>query len=334
MNNFGKTVLIGGAGALLAYVGYKGVKSYIETKKQLDKKDQEEETELKKSGLSRERVREIMIPEVDDLNLVKKLYLSVLHNPEFDIDIFDIDKCLDAGHKTIHVRQDKSNQFFELLLEIPGTVFTERGNYLLPTIGNYVSAYSSLSRELGEEVIKFTPTPHHNLVGYFVLTDKVIDGKEVHPDKASQQYFRIPREVYSEFADQQHDGLTKYIEQFLLQRQNGGFEDTEDGKAVLRMQGDEYYIEDVVLMSKISMPIQHNSGTFELGVNLESAVKCLKYALDNLEIKRNPRQAQEGIRPTNIMFHSWDGDSWDMFGYYEEQGDGEITVGTYTSRQA
>lgn len=330
MNTFGKSILALSVAAVFGVAGYKAFKSYTKTKQELDKKDQDEEKELNKSGLTREAVRDFMVPKLDDKNLVKKLYVSALHNPEFDIDTFDIDKAINGGVTTVHVRQDDENRYLEFLLEIPSVVFTGYGNYRIPTIGNYVSSYSSLARELGDEVIKFTSTPHHNLEGYYVLTEKVIDGKEVPENEAGQQYLRIPKDVYKSLADHKHDGLTKYIEQFHLERLNGG--DPDNSTLTVSNDGDLYYVEDVVLMSKISIPIQQASGPFELGVNLESATRCLKYILDNLEVKRNRDQAQEGIRPTQILFHSWNGNYWDMLGYYEEESNGEITSGTYTYR--
>lgn len=289
----------------LAFVAYKSYKNWKKRKEREEEVESKRKEELDSMGVSVEKLdKEIDIDE-DENNLVKGLYVGVRFNPEWDLDIIDVDTCLEKSN-IIHLMQFNKGHL-SFVFEIPEI----KNN--TPKIGDYITKFSSTANKLWEDIVKYSPKPKTSLLGYFIVSYKEKDS-----DETKYGYLRIPESLYSPFADDKHDGLTEYIHRLrtgqeqkstVLDGVNFGDTGVVEMKAI-----------DVQLFFQIEFPIQTKNS---YGINLMSGMKCLRYLTENVTVKgKNGRE----VEYRNIFFHAPNpiDKEWDFMYYYDTDSNNNV----------
>lgn len=202
METFGKIVKILLAGAGLGILGFLVRREFKKSVERQVLEDKARDEKLLEAGIDPERFDKEMVPGVDDENMVKALYISL--DTEIDKDIIDIQNCIDNDN-VIHLRQfdvEGRDKTIDILFEIPETS-SERGNFNVPKITDYINAFMAKKNELEKELKQQIRT---GLEGYFVVQFKDSRGHKI------QGIRRIPKELHLPYSRGKNDGLVDYID--------------------------------------------------------------------------------------------------------------------------
>ena len=318
----GKFLAVLGYTLMAAGLLYIGKREFDKAKNSLKSNESKDREALKSIGTSRERMEAEIIPIIDDGNLVKKAFVAVSSNPEWDMDVIKISKedgdddipgCLDT-EQVIHVLQHGRN--IELLFEIPGS--TRKGGYNSPKIGNYITEFNRVVKEVTKDIIKVTPNPRTKLVGYFVIKTEEKESGSVYTE-----YVEIPKELYQAFSSDKHDGLAEYIEWI----EDGNVPSLND----LGLEEDEDYkfsLESVFLGYSVTYPIRVGGNP---GIGLDTLVGSLKYMVESIKVTRT-RQDSDGLTYDRVMFHALEDEKMNsgMTCYYTTNESGNVIQDEYT----
>lgn len=332
-------------GAILV-VGAVVIKIAKEESKKIKEEENKKDKKLEKLGLSnKEKTEEEFDNEVDKDNFVKVLYYCIEFGEPLKMiwnrDIFRVmseyknGKSLRNGildnENVIHVMQSENRKGEEMLdfyFEIPEITFNEkhyskdrRNNY--PEIGDYIRTFKDAAIYMSDNIIRFTPKPIWELVGYYIVSYKVKDkdGKFI---EERQKQIRIPKRDFEKFANEGHDGLFEFVKH----RYSAILEEKLCEPIYVEIsdpsinEGDETYdfkLKTLVLMFKVSFPIAKEKGTNVIGINIETALKCIKYLTEDLEVKK--RRNGKSVKYNHVMFQSRDYDhpkikEFDFLKYY------------------
>lgn len=303
MENLGKIVkiLIAGVG-----VGTLGYLLHREYKKSIIRQVQEDEklgNELKEAGIDPERFNKENVSDVTE-NMVKALYMSV--DTEIDEDIIDIQNCIDNDN-VIHLRQfdiEGRDKTIDILFEIPESS-SERGNFNVPKIADYINAFMKKKNELEKDLDQQIRT---GLEGYFVVKFKNNDG---HPMIGT---ISIPKELHLQYARGKNDGLVSYIDQMrALDLKNVDLSNFKiEG-------GTDLQVLDIKLLFKLSI-------NREL-TKLSTVREILKNLVD-FEVERQGSYLKTIYK--YIMFNAYGpAGNWSLLHYYTYRKDEGIVIEDY-----
>ena len=315
-----------------------------EEKKKFEKEEKEIDKGLDNLGLNKEKAEEEFKNKSDERNFVKALYHTIefgsLDGEVWDRDLIRIHSEIGKNGKSkgngaldnenvIHVMQSdapKGGEILEFYFEIPSSTYMENAQQRYPRIGDYIKAFKLAATHMSDSIIKFTPKPIWELIGYYVISYK-IRGREIigeNGEKVPEEFqtqIKIPKKDYESFADinEKHDGLFDYIKS-MYKRISGGKKQNPIQVEIINPDlkpWEEIYdlkIVAPVLMFKISFQIAREGGPNSLGINLKTATKCLRYLTEDLVISRNrdttkrflEKNINIEIRYNHVMFHSKD----------------------------
>lgn len=292
MENFGKIAkfILASAGiGILGYLVSREYKKSVERQKQEDKQREEELTEV---GIDPERFEKEMVPGIDDENQVKALFMSV--DTEIDEDIINVQNCIDNDN-VIHLRQfdtDQRDKTIDFLFEIPESS-SERGNYSVPKIADYINAFMKKKNELEKKLKQQIRT---GLEGYFVVKFKNEYG---HPMMGT---VRIPKEIHLPYAYGKNDGLVDYIDQMRLDN-------------LKKIDLSNFKINDVTDIEVIDIKL-----LFKLSINRELVgLKTLKEILINdlIDFEVNRSGSNSKTIYEYVMFNAYGpAGNWSLLHYY------------------
>lgn len=303
-----KTTKILGVLAVAAGLGYVLYKKYKKEMSKLEYEEKVEEKKLNDLGVSKKKVEKEMVP--GDNNLTKAIYAGIITNTKWDLDLIDIDGCLNHEN-VIHVIENDSQLSF--LIEIPSF---KDWSHKTPSIGDYITCFSKAADHMWYDITKISKRgerfrPITRLEGYFVVS-YVNDEEE-----EEYKYIKIPEELYKQYSRGKHDGLVEYISAVRDGKETNALEidDSIEGKAI-----------DVQLFFRISYPIQRPMSN-SVGLTLDTGLECLKYLVDELEIGKNSTVTYD-----HIMFHVpvKAGEDINLFKYYTIDENNTIIIDEYT----
>ena len=337
-----------GVGALIV-AGVVVVKIIKEESKKLDNEEKKINKEFEDLGLSKEKVKEEFNKEEDKDNYVKAIYHSIMFgsvdNECLDRDLLKVcsdyknGKSLRNGaldnENVIHVMQSdtpKGEKLLDFYFEIPEFTY-KQGTFKYPKLKDFIRNIRLAALYMSSNIIRYTPMPVWELIGYYVISYKIkgrIDPKTKEPI-VYQKQIRIPKKDYEKYADDKHDGLFNYIKDIYRKIVN----DEERRPIEISLydpdlkEGEEIYDWKFiipVLMFKVSFPIATYNGPEAIGINIKTAIKCLKYLTEELVISQDSGRGRLGgashteIRYEHIMFHSknykYPEEGFDFMKYY------------------
>ena len=340
MNRKTEKILIGiGLGLLGIFGGYKLVKAYKKGIEELENQELEETQDLENAGVNTSKLKEEI--KDDEKDFSKMLYTAVRFNSDIDLDLIELHgdvmraskgslDLIDSG-EVIHVRQridtnkrGESRRKLDFLIEIKDW-FKE--SYRGPKIGNYLTTFKEAAEKLSGEIIRFTEPAKHKLVGFVAISHDTPDGNDV-----VVEYKRLDPKVYSEYADDKHDGLTKFYEiektRFLSM-----------GQSYTKEYGDWIYtncpeldkndqstlVEDIILMYQISFPVRSNQPGELYGIDTNTGIKCIKYLTEDMIVGR---EGGKEHKYKHLIFHAPDPETGDpsLVWYYTVNDNENVVI--------
>lgn len=270
---------------------------------------------------------------VDENNLVYAL-LYAMEFGELDGEIWDRDlirttskkgksNSIDS-EKVIHVIQSDTGQGEELLefhFEVPHTTYG-KNSYMYPKTLDYKETLSQAGMEVAKRFVGQQTPDIWGFVGYYVINYKIRNRDTGKPrlDKYGnpeifQKHVRIPKKDYMEENSDSNKDQDKLLVERIKKINNG----IASGNRIKfnistydsSLRDDEDYydlkLETSVLMYRIAFKIETPQKN---GINLEKALRCLKYFTESVEVKSsNHKWNSLSTIYNHILFHSKDGDN-------------------------
>ncbi len=333
MNKKTEKILVGiGLGLLGIFGIYKFVKSYKKGMEELKNQEFAETEELENAGVDTGKLKEEV--EDDEKDFTKMLYTATRFNAELDEDLFDVwgdNGVIDnLDSKVIHVRQrfdtknkhGESRRRLDFMIDIPDyTSNSFRG----PKIGNFLTVFKETAVYMSDAIVKFSSPATRKLVCFAVISRKK-NGEDV------IEYREIIPEVYKNFADGEHDGLTKFYETETGRLNHTGVKDyIKDADWIftncpdLRKDDDTLLIERLILQFVISFPIRSNKPGELYGIDVKTGIECIKYMTEKMIVGRE--DSRNKIEYRNLMFNAPNPDGEpDMSWYYDTDDDNKVII--------
>lgn len=300
---------IGGLG-LGAFGIWRFIKGWREGMEELEEQEARETGDLEDAGVDTSKLKSEI--KEDEKDFTRMLFVAARFNSDLDEDLFDIDG--DGGvidnldSKVIHVRQridtkgkhGESRRMLDFNIDIPDYVSESfRG----PKIGNFLTTFSETAKTLSNEIVKFSPAARHKLVGFVVISRKDEDGN------SKIEYRQLKDVVYKEFADDKHDGLTKFYETEKSRlNTTGAYDYIKEAKWLfancpdLKEDDETLLIENIVLQYIISFPIRSNRPGELYGIDTKTGIECIKYLTEDLCVGREDSRYK--VTYQNLMFNA------------------------------
>lgn len=344
MKRSGKIALaIAGAGV----VGYFAYRHYKKVSKKILVVEQEEVKEIEDLGLDPKRVEEELVPEVDDKNFIKLLYMAARECPRIEENM--IDEAVYSDDPICYVMQSKfwnkkenaEVNTIDFHFEIPDD---QLGRFKMR---DFVVSGKNLGKTLWNEVIRFCEEPHQSLNGYMV-----IGFSETPSGKIKQQVLKIPaflqsNEKYTE--NSRSNGLEEFVKAInsndaetfeWIQAELPKYLESSLDKEVYNVK-----VYRAFLTFKISFNIvnqSENPGTYRFGVDLKRAVNMLDHIVNKFEVKtldtqyetvvgncttyRKPTDPEELFYEKLVFCAPGEDNDLPFFRYYDEDEDGHVFV--------
>lgn len=281
-------------------------------KKEL-KQIKNEETAARKavenSGISFDKLKE-QVPEVDDPNaFIKCVATGMFFNSNVLEDYLDLDLAFpkngDPGIIHIIESKCKDEKRLDFVFELPNYV---RGAFGRPQIADYIRTIKETSNLANDEIVK-GPRPFFNVelyVGVRYIFDEEKQSLDNSKDPESS-FYRLPKSVYEEFADDRYDGLDNYYRDSII---NGRFETPEFKKllveqGIVDIQERHFEVADLRVMIRVSYKVAGENCT---GINFLKASRVATYFADHLEVGHGDgrRSSTNKVRFEHIMIHPID----------------------------
>jgi hypothetical protein len=321
-------ILLGilGLGAAIG-AGIWFVKSYKKGMEELENQESKETEDLENLGVNTDKLRDEV--KKDEKDFSRMLYVAARFNSDLDVDMFDMEKVIDnLDERTIHVRQKidtnkhgESRRKLEFIIDIQN--YTSK-SYRGPKIGNFLTTFKKATEDLSS-IVKFSQPARGKLIGNVVISRKV-NGKPV------VEYRRLIPEVYKEFADGEHDGLTKFYEtQMGIFNQTGPYDYIKDAKWLftncpdLSEEDETLLVENIVLQYVITFPIRSNKPGELYGIDVKTGIECIKYLTEEMYVGRE--DSRNTVVYQHLMFNAPnENDEPDLSWYYTTDEDDRVTV--------
>lgn len=330
MNKKTEKILVGiGIGLLGAFGIYKFVKSYKKGMEELKNQEFQETEDLVNIGVDTDKLKKEI--KTDETDFTKMLYTAVRFNSDIDLDLLDIDNVYDnLDEKTIHVRQridthskhNESRRRLDFIIDIPD--YTEN-SYRGPKIGNFLTTFKETAMVLSEDIVKFSHPATKKLIGSVIIS-RMKDGKSI------VEYRELVPNVYKQYADEEHDGLTKFYE-VEKKRFNvtGVYDYIKDAGWLyvncpdLDPNDETVLIEGILLQYIISFPIRSNRPDELYGIDTKTGVECIKYLTEKLYVGRE--DSRNKIEYRSLMFNAPNSDGIpDLSWYYTTDSEDRVVI--------
>ncbi len=314
----GKILKWGILGGLALFLGIKFVKSYKKGMEEIENQEFQETEDLENAGVDTGKLREEI--KDDEKDFTKMLYTATRFNSDIDLDLIALKgdvmtakkgalECIDA--EVIHVRQvdtmtkhGETRRKLEFLIEMQDWFSQSFRN---PKIGSYFKTFKEAAVHMSREIVKFAPEARHTPVGFVVISREINDDVAV-------EYREIKKDIFSPYADGKHDGLTEFYkiektrfgqlgpQKYTDEYSDWVFKNCPD----LNKEDPTFLVEDLIMMYRISFQIRSNQPGELLGVDVKTAIKCIKYLTEEMSVQR------EGAKPyqySHLLFHAPDPDT-------------------------
>jgi len=330
MNKKTEKILVGiGLGLLGIFGVYKLVKAYKKGMEEIENQEFLETEELENAGVNTSKLKSEI--KEDEKDFTRMLYVATRFNEDIDLDLLDIDGVIDnLDYKVIHVRQrfdtknkhNESRRRLDFLIDIPDyTSDSFRG----PKIGNFLTTFKEAAIYMSDELVKFSHPATRKLIGSVVISRK-INGEE------KIEYRELVPEVYKAFADEEHDGLTKFYETEMRKlNHTGPFDYTQEADWLfenypdLSREEEGLLIENILLQYQISFPIRSNRPDELYGIDTKSGVECIKYLTEKLYVGRE--DSRNKVEYRNLMFNAPNEEGIpDLSWYYTTDDDDKVII--------
>lgn len=311
-------------GKILAWIGgigltglgiYAFVKELRQGIEELENQENQETENLENAGVNTSELRE-KIGKEDEKDFTRMLYKTV-RDSDIDMDLFELHDDIDRafigslskidGGNIIHVRQvidtinrrGDTRRKLEFLFEI-GDWFAEDDTYRVPKINQFLTALPNAVETMRKDIVKFSEV-RRDLVGYVVVSYDTPSGDDV-----VVEYRRLTKEVYGKYAEGKHDGLTKFYEIEKTKFNTIGFDDYECDWIYTNCpdlkEKESVAVEDIILMYSIKFPIRSNKPNELLGIDLATAIECIKYMTEDVVVGREGGKRE--YRYNHLIFHA------------------------------
>lgn len=335
-----KSVKILGTIGVLAGLGYLGFRAFKKEKKKILEAVAEDDEVIKDLGIDPEYVKEELIPEEDDNNLVKPLFLATYGCP--DIDIKHVAGRTDDDEPLIYIMQstryskkdEEEVRNLDIHLEIPNN-YEKKGLKMR----DFIVGGKRLAKELWADVIKYVPEPYCGLHGFMVLGLTEVGGKHY------QKVFRIPEHFYNESEaftkDSKSNGLEEFVRVF-AKKTPEVMKELQDKlpKWLTEIYPDKAFESvnpvDAFLTYKISFNIldttEDKLGINRIGVDVKLGLDAIKHILYKFEIENSnnnwKKNANNGpkMKWERVIFcapNPEDG-RWSFLRYYDKDEEGHV----------
>lgn len=333
-----KSVKILGTIGVLAGLGYLGYKMFKKEKKKILEAEAEDDEIIKDLGINPEYVKEELIPEEDDNNLVKPLFLATYGSPDIDIDFIMGDTSGDVPvvyvmQSTRHAKKGEEDiRNLDIHLEIPSDY--EKKGFKMRDL---VMGGKRLAKELWSDVIKYVPEPYSSLHGFMVLGLTEVNGKHY------QRVFRIPEHFYNSetFTEgSKSNGLEEFVKGFAKRTPEAMKEIYKKLPTWLTDIFPDKAFETInpinaFLTYKISFNIldtdEDKLGINRIGVDVKLGLEAIKHILNEFEIERSDNNwKKQSTGPTmrweRIVFCAPNPDDgrWSFLRYYDKDKEGHV----------
>lgn len=295
-----KALKIAAGIALAIGAAYLAKREYDKQRKAQTKRREEKKESLKKVGVEIETL-EREVGNDEETNLVKSLYSGIAYNPEWDIDVIDVEAFMEGTPGLIHISQSKSNRgdnCLDVLFELPNYT---KDSFNSPKIGDYIKSICGAVEDMNK-TINVKPVSK-KLVAIAAVTYN--NGK--FDDEDVTKFVELGPEVYKSYASGDRDGLSDFYEEVV----NYGMR-KECREMIMDMVGytgeyENFRVNDLFLMYKVVY--------FANSINFESTLSAIKDVTDNLVVTRTG--ASKSVEYNHLVFHAVneEGD-FDMSYYY------------------
>lgn len=262
-------------------------------KKKMIEQEKELAKEAEKIGINKEKFdKELSVNGC----FLKAIYTGLRFNPRFDIDLFNVEKGI-VSDNTIAINLGMRDGTTEIQCRIKNS--TDRYS---PTAPDYIRALGKTIQGLREKGFNFNV--NRNLTAYLRFWE---EGKnEIDVEKA------IPRWVYSDWADEQHDGVLEFYQDF----KNGDDSAIQAISKWLEQEGVTGVVHDTFMSLACTLVIED-----KIGIN---PTLDLIEAILNTDISRNDRGA---VNYQYIVVYGPDEEGYvDINHCYDTDDSGKVVV--------
>lgn len=334
----GKTLKVTGIGLAICAVGYFLYKEWRKSWKKIEKEEKERKQEYDNLGIEPEKMEEESVS--GDGTFSNLLFTATtLGNFNECVDEEDVtftnmmgedevilptdsNKIIDWDlRNVIHVLNKKSGtnrERLDFLIELPEL---KKGDYRCPKIAEIMTDCKITVNDLWVDCVKVGQRPICRLEGYYVAAYKK-------NEESDWEYFykKIPEDHYKEYNTDRFSGVADYVSDLQTNKKGRGIYYCKD---LVDKEGnviENSYLVDVVLFYRISFQVQ-KTGTEANGINLKSAMECLKYFVTKFYLSRGNSE-ENRIYYKHIIFHGsdYDDDELDLFTYYALDENGKTKL--------
>lgn len=334
MKTTGKLLVGTGIAAAVGFAAFLIYRRFKKEKKVILKAKTKEDAELKKLGIDPDYIRDEIIEEVDDNNLVKQLFIACYGSPEFDSDIFT--QALDPdpeemGKPLTYVMQSefKGKKSLDLYLEIP---YLGKKSFL--SMRDFALAGKKLARDLWDDV-KFVDEPHCALRGIMILEyAQEPDGEKI------QRAFRLPEFLHSskEWTEESKTGGLEEFITALQEKKKSALSEFEKIPAWLaenRPIEENFFdlrLVNVFLTYKISFNIADENkepSVYKFGVDLKMGINILKFITHQFNVLGLDREGKvrESCPYDRLIFCAPGRENeWSFLRHYDKDREGHVYI--------
>jgi hypothetical protein len=278
-------------------------------------------------------------------------FVSSVHNPRFESDIFNINylcdgedyedkrKDLDARYNqtsmgVVHIKQrtNMGKRFLSFELDIP-TAFenNERYSYNYPKFNVFREAILGLRKKLGEDLEKITQFPR--IISRINCKCKILYTTVNENGEANEglNCFVVPETVYCKNGREDWDKLNEFSKNE-LKNMDAANEKKEryipdwfiEASKLRREQ--VYSLEDIETCFALTFPIRSTNPGEEIGIDLVNATECLNFIVNEFSVIRGEKRSNNlEYLYRHVVFHPVDENGNSIEGNcYEIGKDGKI----------
>lgn len=342
MKKSGK-IILGLAGlAALAWLGYK---SFKKEQKKILEANAEDEQQLRDLGLDPKYVEDQLVPEEDDHNLVKPLFMAAYGGCDFETSSVEPSECLfnDSDDPIVFIMQSSRKlkkegetiHNLDIHLEIPD--FNDKFHKMR----DFILGGKELAKHLWCDVIKYIEEPYTSLCGFMVL-----ELQETENGPYEQRVFKIPEFLYqnSKFTEgSKSNGLEEFVKGWInedeetlseLEKIPAWLAEIFPDKTFLNIRPNRAF-----MTYKISFNIAEPSetpGLNKCGIDVKSGIAALKYIVNEFSVVSSKWDYKKyrvapKIQWKKLVFNApnpSDG-RWNFLRYYDKNEEGDVIDDTY-----
>ena len=303
----GKWLLI----AIGVAVGVRGlVNSYKKELKNLSDAKKKEDKDIESLGVSPERMRDQVYDceREEDRNMVKAMYVAIDSSPSWPESVIKEQEVL-VQKSIVRVLEEEGgwgHTNLTFLLEIPHIVREKKGDFSIPPVGSFYTAFKNLKDHLWKKEVGCWAEPLSKKTVYLAYSYKMGETEDmttVEIPRKIWDHWRTEYDGLVEFYDDVHEnglvhavtkrGLVEELREILTN------DFVRKNPNVMNLNDVQFHYEDLILMYKISF--KQARFKEDTGITVMSGLDCLRYITENLVVSR---QNQKGFHYDKVMFQA------------------------------